>query len=107
MKNLIISIALLVSTIAYSQETPTYLPERDRSKTQVKKIAKPWSLSLSLGYIGIPKPAIGSNVWGSTNLSYTVRNTTITGWGGANYWVEGNAPDLRLGLTITQTLIKF
>lgn len=110
MKSLLLAILLMSSSIVLSQENISYEPGRQRpntSKINKDKIEKPWSLSLSLGYIGIPRPAIGSNVWGSANLSYSVGNTTVTGWGGGNYWVEGNAPDLRLGLTITQTLIKF
>lgn len=107
MKSILIAFTLLLSTVSFSQ-VPKYEPGRDRKEHKhTSKIEKPWTISLSIGYIGITNPPIGSNAWGSGNLSYSFKNTSITGWAGGNYWVEGRAPDLRFGLTITQTLIKF
>lgn len=69
--------------------------------------SKDWSLSASLGYIGIPVPNISNNVWGSVNLGYSKKNWNVTLWTGGNYWVDERKPDLRIGLSTTYTLLKW
>ena len=76
-----------------------------------KKVTQPWALSTSLGYINVsnttPGPRYQSNAWGSLNISYSTRKWTFGAWAGANYWVNGKQPDLRLGVTTTYTIKKW
>jgi hypothetical protein len=76
-----------------------------------KKVNQPWALSASLGYISVSNTTIGpryqSNTWGSFNISYSTRKWTFGAWAGANYWVNGKQPDLRLGVTTTYTIKKW
>jgi len=76
-----------------------------------KKVNQPWALSTSLGYINVSNTTIGpryqSNAWGSLNISYSTNRWTFGAWAGANYWVNGKQPDLRLGVTTTYTIKKW
>ena len=102
MKNLMICLSLFVSATVYSQTSS----KPDLSTLKPKK-SKDWSLGYSLGYINIPRPYIGDNVWTSLNLGYTKKNINVTMWGGLNYWVNEKQPDLRLGVTATYNILKW
>ena len=108
MKKLLIIASLLISSVCYSQmygysKPKEYRPNDISTMTKLKG----WSLSGSAGYINIPSPYLGNNVWGSVNLGYSKRNWNVTFWGGSNYWIEGKQPDLRLGVTTSYTFLKW
>lgn len=104
MKNLILIVSIIATTSAFSQA------KYDKSKeSPVVNTSVPtnWSLSVTSGYINIPAPNLGNNVWVSSNISYSIKAWSITGWVGTNYWIEGRQPDLRLGISTTYTILKW
>ena len=104
MKILLVVVTLLLSSISYSQEEDGNALYQ---KEDVSKATKGWSLSATTGYITIPTPSFGNNVWGSVNLGYSKKNWNVTLWGGSNYWIEGRQPDVRLGLSTSYTFLKW
>lgn len=107
MKNLFLTIAMALSMACYSQQDSISLEKPYKQKITIENREQPWSLSTSLGYINIPQPNLGNNVWGSVNIGYSKKNWNMTFWTGTNYWIEGRQPDLRIGLSTTYTIIKW
>ena len=76
------------------------------------KSLKPWVLSTSVGYVNVSniKPkgtTYQSNGWSSLNLNYNIKNWSFGTWAGANYYINGNQPDLRFGISITYTIKRW
>lgn len=105
MKKLLFVLSLIV-TLSLSAQTTEHSCCKETSKNLEIK-PKNWSLGVSAGYINIPVPNLGNNVWGSANIGYSKKNWSLTAWCGANYWVTGRQPDLRLGLTTSYTIFKW
>jgi len=104
-KIIFIILAITVSSSVYSQQPlKSY---SDTGKTQKTNQTKPFSLSTTAGYITIPQPNLGNNVWCSANLGWNRKNWNFTIWAGTNYWIEGRQPDLRLGVSTTYTWFKW
>jgi hypothetical protein len=106
MKNFIILIIISIfslSSIAQIENKPS----SDSNITPKKYKPKNWSLSSSTGFITIPTPNLGNNIWGSVNLGYSKNNWSSSFWVGSNYWIEGRQPDLRLGISTTYTFLKW
>jgi hypothetical protein len=99
MKRLLFFIFFFISVIGYSQNDSLYIKETSEAKS--------WSVSTTVGYINIPNPNLGNNVWGSVNLGYTKNNWNFTLWSGTNYWIDEKKPDLRLGISTTYTIFKW
>ena len=104
MKNLILIASLIMSTSVFSQAK---YEQSKASPITNTSIPTKWSLSVTSGYINIPTPNLGNNVWASSNISYSIKKWSITGWVGTNYWIEGRQPDLRLGVSTTYTILKW
>jgi len=107
MKKFIISLVVLtcsLSTVAQTNVKPSY-----KSDSDLPNLYKPknWSLSGSTGFVTIPTPNLGNNIWGSVNLGYSKNNWSSSFWVGSNYWIEGRQPDLRLGISTTYTFLKW
>ena len=102
-KLLLIALMLLGSSLAYTQTTNC---ESFKAKKQH------WALSASAGYINVsnvrPMGAVyQSNGWSSLNLNYNIQKWSFGTWAGANYYINGKQPDLRLGFTVTYTIMKW
>lgn len=102
MKLLLFLLGIFIYIEGYSQSDSTIYDSYYNRENP-----KNWSLSASLGYIGIPVPNTSNNVWGSVNLGYSKRNWNVTLWTGTNFWIEGRQPDLRIGVSTTYTLLKW
>ena len=104
-KIIFVILAVMISYSVYSQQSLKNC--LDTGKTLKAKQAKPFSLSTTAGYITIPQPNLGNNMWCSANLGWNRKNWNITVWAGTNYWIEGRQPDLRLGVSTTYTWFKW
>ena len=104
MRKLLTMLAMALSIASYSQTDSLKIKQQ---KCENKPNLKGWSLSTSLGYINIPQPNLGNNVWGSVNLGYSKKNWNVTLWTGTNFWIEGRQPDLRIGVSTTYTILKW
>ena len=87
----------------------TYLLQAQDS---INKPIQHWALSTSIGYINVSNTGLyqlkfQSNTWSSININYSAKKWSFGAWAGANYWIDGRQPDLRLGLTTTYTIIKW
>ena len=104
---LIFFLLIIISHVNYSQEM--YSIKKPDTYFQKKKEngLKGFSISSTMGYINIPSPNLGNNVWVSGNLGYSKKNWNFVFWTGANYWIEGRQPDLRLGISTTYTWFKW
>lgn len=87
--------------------TATLIAQENKDNRKKEDKQKNWSLSLSSGYINIPSPNLGNNIWGSANIGYSKNKWSFVLWAGSNYWIEGKQPDLRLGITTTYTILKW
>ena len=105
LKKITFFILIMMSCSVYSQQS--LKGYSDISETLKTERIKPFSLSTTAGYITIPQPNLGNNVWCSANLGWNRKNWNITVWAGTNYWIEGRQPDLRLGVSTTYTWFKW
>ena len=102
-KLLLIALMLLGCSLAHTQTTNC---ESFKAKKQH------WALSASAGYINVSNvrpagPVYQSNGWSSINLNYNIQKWSFGTWAGANYYINGKQPDLRLGFTVTYTIMKW
>jgi hypothetical protein len=102
-KLLLITVLFLSYSFAYSQTTQC---ESFKTKPQH------WALSASAGYINVSNvrpagPVYQSNGWSSLNLNYNIQNWSFGSWAGANYYINGKQPDIRMGVTVTYTIKKW
>jgi hypothetical protein len=102
-KLLLVILTCLSCSFLYAQQTPS----------ETFKIQKQhWALSANAGYINVSSirpagPTYQSNGWSSLCVNYSVQNWSFGTWAGANYYINGKQPDLRLGFTITYTIKKW
>jgi hypothetical protein len=102
-KLLLVILTSLSCSFLYAQQTPS----------ETFKIQKQhWALSANAGYINVSSirpagPRYQSNGWSSLCVNYSVQNWSFGTWAGANYYINGKQPDLRLGFTITYTIKKW
>jgi hypothetical protein len=98
-KLLLITLLSLGCSFLYSQTLPN-----------IKK--QHWVLSASAGYINVSNirpagPTYQSNGWSSLNLNYNIKKWSFGTWAGANYYINGNQPDFRFGISVTYTIKKW
>jgi len=98
-------LAVVISTTSLSQHRINC--SSNNNKPQLIGESKKFSFSSTAGYITIPQPNLGNNLWCSANLGYSKKNWNVTVWAGTNYWIEGRQPDLRLGISTSYTWIKW
>lgn len=98
-------LAMVITTKIWSQQ-----PQTDRYLANNPRIVRQdlgFSLSSTFGFITIPQPNLGNNLWCSANLGYSKKNWNFTFWTGTNCWIEGKQLDLRLGLSASYNWIKW
>lgn len=103
---ILVLLAMVITSTIWSQQSQTnrYL---ETNNPRIERQPLGFSLSSTVGFITIPQPNLGNNLWCSANLGYSKKNWNFTVWTGANYWIEGKQPDLRLGLSASYNWIKW
>lgn len=102
-KLLLITLLSLGCSFLYSQTN-------DCETFKIKK--QHWALSASAGYINVSNirpagPTYQSNGWSSLNINYNIQKWSFGTWAGANYYINGNQPDFRFGISVTYTIKKW